>query len=60
VLRGRFEYDHEGARNYMVGYGVVADDFRTEFEQSQLDYEGSITHPAVVLLPLSEVGVDNW
>ena len=55
VLRGRFEYDHEGARNYMTGYGVVADDFMTEFERSQLEYEGSITYPAVMLQPLEEM-----
>ena len=59
VLRGRFEYDHEGARNYMVGYGVVSDDFMTPFEKSQLEYEGSITYPAVMLQPLAEVE-DNY
>jgi len=58
VLRPRFEYSSEYASNTLVGYGVVADDYRTEFEQSQLDYEGKITYPAVVLLPLEEVGVD--
>jgi len=55
VLRGRFEYDHEGARNYMTGYGVVADDYMTEFERSQLEYECSITYPAVMLQPLEEM-----
>jgi hypothetical protein len=59
VLRTRIEYDHEGARNYMVGYGVVADDYMTEFERSQLEYDGRVAYPAVVLLPLEEVGVDN-
>ena len=59
VLRGRIEYDNEGARNYLVGYGVVADDYMTEFERSQLEYDGRISCPAVVLLPLEEVGVDN-
>jgi hypothetical protein len=56
VLRPRFEYDHEGARNYMIGYGVVADDFMTEYEQSQLEYEGRVIYPAVMLAPLEEVG----
>jgi hypothetical protein len=28
---------------------VVADDYLTEFEQSQLEYEGRITYPATVL-----------
>ena len=52
ALRPRFEYDHEGARNYMVGYGVVADDYMTEFERSQLEYDGHIAYPAVMLQPL--------
>ena len=56
VLRSRFEYDNEAARNTLVGYGVVADDYMTEFEKSQLEYEGSITYPAVMLRPLEEVG----
>jgi hypothetical protein len=28
---------------------VVADDYMTEFEQDQLDYEGQIRYPAKVL-----------
>ena len=55
VLRGRFEYDHEGARNYIVGYGVVADDYMTDFERSQLEYDGRVAYPAVMLQPLEEV-----
>jgi hypothetical protein len=55
VLRTRIEYDHEGARNYLVGYGVVADDYRTEFERSQLEWDGVIQHPAVMLQPLVDV-----
>jgi hypothetical protein len=58
VLRGRFEYDNEGARNYMIGYGVVADDYMTEYEKSQLEYEGRVIYPAVMLAPLAEVGVE--
>jgi len=55
VLRPRFEYDNEAARNTLVGYGVVADDYMTEFEKSQLEYEGRVTYPAVMLAPLAEV-----
>jgi hypothetical protein len=55
VLRKRIEYDEVGARNYLVGYAVVEDDFRTEYEQSQLDYEGRVIYPAVMLQPLAEV-----
>ena len=59
ALRPRFEYSDDYASNTLVGYGVVADDYRTEFEQSQLDYEGSIAHPAVMLQPLPDV-VDSY
>ena len=31
---------------YVLGWEVVADDFLTEFEQSQLEYEGRIVYPA--------------
>ena len=30
----------------VIGWEVVADDYLTEFEQSQLEYEGSIRFPA--------------
>jgi hypothetical protein len=41
--------DSVGFREYIIGYGVVADDYLTEFEQSQLDYEGSITYRSTLL-----------
>jgi hypothetical protein len=55
VLRPRFEYSNEGSRNYMVGYSVVADDFMTEYEQSQLEYDGRVAYPAIMLQPLVDV-----
>ena len=54
VLRTRIEYDEVGARNYLVGYGVVADDYMTEFERSQLEYDGHIACPAIMLQPLED------
>lgn len=55
VLRKRIEYSDDYARNYIVGYDVVADDFMTDYEKSQLEYDGRIAYPAVMLLPLEEV-----
>jgi hypothetical protein len=49
ALRVQVEWDDVGSRSYIVGYGVVEDDFMTEFEQSQLEYEGSIRYPAKTL-----------
>ena len=54
-FRKDVEWSNEGSRSYIVGYGVVADDFLTEFEQSQLDYEGSIRYPATVLKLVEEM-----
>jgi hypothetical protein len=48
-FRPEIEWDDIGSRQYIVGYGVVADDFRTAFERSQLEYEGFIQFPAKVL-----------
>ena len=46
ALRGQIEQDNEGFRETIIGWEVVADDFLTEFEKSQLEYEGKITYPA--------------
>jgi len=46
ALRGQIEQDNDGFRETIIGWEVVANDYLTEFEQSQLDYEGSIRYPA--------------
>jgi hypothetical protein len=43
------EWSNDGSAQHIVGWGVVADDYLTEFEQSQLEYEGEIQFPATVL-----------
>jgi hypothetical protein len=48
-FRKSIEWDDVGSRQYIVGYAVVADDFMTEFERSQLEYEGEIRYPAETL-----------
>jgi len=48
-FRPQIEEDNEYYRNHIIGYEVVADDYLTEFEQSQLEYEGRIAYPATVL-----------
>ena len=57
VLRGQIEEDNEYYRNHIIGWTVVADDYLTEFERSQLEYDGSITYPATVLTLVDEVAV---
>ncbi len=46
ALRGQIEQDNEFVREYIIGWEVVANDYLTEFEKSQLEYEGKITYPA--------------
>ena len=48
-LRDQIEEDNDYYRNHIIGWEVVADDYLTEFEQSQLDYEGRIAYPATRL-----------
>lgn len=50
ALRGQIEQDNEGFREHIIGWEVVANDYLTEFEQSQLAYEGKITYGAKELV----------
>jgi hypothetical protein len=49
-LRGQIECDNEGYREHILGWEIVGDKYLTEFEQSQLDYEGQIRYPAKELV----------
>jgi hypothetical protein len=46
ALRSQIECDNEGFREHIINWEVVADNYLTEFEKSQLEYEGKITYPA--------------
>jgi hypothetical protein len=46
ALRGQIEQSNDGFRESIINFEVVANDYLTEFEQSQLEYEGSIRYPA--------------
>lgn len=46
MLRARIESDDDYFQETIIGTDVVADDYLTEFERSQLDYEGFIRFPA--------------
>ena len=45
-VRSQIECDNEYYREHILGWEIVADNALTEFEQSQLDYEGKIRFPA--------------
>ena len=42
ALRGQIEENSEYYRSNIIDWEVVADDYLTEFEQMQLDYDGEI------------------
>jgi len=44
ALRGQIECDDRFYRETIIGWEIVADNALTEFEQSQLAYEGKITY----------------
>ncbi len=44
ALRSQIECDNDHIREHIVDFRIVADNYLTEFEQSQLDYEGKITY----------------
>jgi hypothetical protein len=46
ALRSQIEEDNEGYRETIIDFRLVKDDYLTEFEQSQLAYEGKITYAA--------------
>lgn len=50
AVSGQIEQDNEAFREHIISWEVVADDFLTEFEQSQLDYEGRIVYPVQELV----------
>jgi len=49
AVRGDIEEDNNYFRCGIIGWDIVADDFMTEFEKSQLEYDGEIRYPAKVL-----------
>ena len=46
AVRGQIEEDTDAFRETIIDWSIVADDALTEFEQSQLNYEGVIRYPS--------------
>ena len=44
LVRSKVESDSDYVREHILDWSVVEDDYLTEFEQSQLDYEGVIRY----------------
>jgi hypothetical protein len=45
-VRGQVEQDNDAFMERIINFRVVADDYLTEFEQDQLEFEGKIRFPA--------------
>jgi hypothetical protein len=45
-VRSQIEQDNQAFREHIIDWEIVADDYLTEFEQSQLNYEGKIRYPS--------------
>jgi len=50
MVRPQIEENNDYFTEHVIGWEVVADDYLTEFERSQLEYEGKITYPAREIL----------
>jgi len=49
ALRAQIESNDDFFRETIINYEVVANDFLTEFEKSQLEYDGKIVYSPKVL-----------
>lgn len=48
-VRDRVEISNEMCFEYVIGTEIVADDYLTDFERTQLEFDGVISFPAKVL-----------
>lgn len=46
AVRSRVEEDNEYYREYIIDWEIVEDDYLTQFERDQLEYDGRIEYPA--------------
>lgn len=49
LVRDQIECNNPFYRSQIAGWEVVPNDYMTEFERTQLEYEGSITYPARIV-----------
>ena len=46
-LRFIIDESNDYFRSNILGFNIVEDDFMTEFEQSQMEYDGKVMYPAI-------------
>lgn len=45
-IRSQIEFSNDYSREYIINFSIVEDDYMTEFERSQLEFDGEIQFPA--------------
>lgn len=45
-LSSKIEYKNDFAEEFIIGWQFVEDDFTTQFEDEQLEYDGEVLYPA--------------
>lgn len=45
LVRGDIEKSNDYVQETIIGYGLEADDWLSDFERSQLEYDGDIEYP---------------
>lgn len=48
-VRSQIEYRDHGSEQYILGWSMEADDYLSEFETNQLEYDGAITYSEPVI-----------
>ena len=48
-VRGQIEYSGEMSEEYILDWQLVEDDYVTDFERSQLELDGRMQYPAIIL-----------
>lgn len=49
LVRSEIERNDEYFQTSIIGYSIESDDYLSDFERSQLEYEGSIAYPEPVI-----------
>lgn len=45
-LSKAIEYKNDFAEEFIIGWSFVTDDYTTQFEEEQMEYDGKVTYPA--------------
>lgn len=44
-IRSKIEYDEPMGREYILGWSIQEDDYMSDFERSQQEYDGQVLYP---------------